>query len=86
VDKGITVFAIPVKGQAFRASVNVYNTAIAGAGTVSANSPMVDRHTGAIGPSLKYDTAKYTVGTEYQYRSSSHYRSHNVGAVVRYKS
>ena len=64
----------------------VYNTTITGgAGTVSANSPMVDRHTGAIGPSLKYDTTRYTLGAEYQYRFSSHYRSHNVGAVVRFK-
>jgi hypothetical protein len=46
---------------------------------------MVDRHTGAIGPSLKYETARYTVGAEYQYRFSSHYRSHNAEAVLRIK-
>jgi len=45
----------------------------------------VDRHTGAIGPNLKYDTVRYMLGAEYQYRFSSHYRSHNVGAMFRVK-
>jgi hypothetical protein len=67
-----------------------YNTRIldnttAGGMMVTANSPMLDRHTGAIGPSLTFDTAKYTVGAEYQYRFSSHYRSHSVGATFRLK-
>ena len=64
----------------------VYNTTISRTDmTVAATSPMLDRNTGQVGAGLKFDTDRYTVGAEYQYRFSRHYDSHSAGAVFRIK-